>query len=226
MQEAIRTFGAAAAGVRMLSPDGGILRTVAVGGFDDALARPGGASTLDDDDAPTVAALASTWLFEEDQIQVETRHPAAARLPRAWPGLGALAALPLQLDERIVGVLGLRFLGTRDFPAAERNTLRAFARMAAMSLVRAGLHESEARRRAHADLLADVSATLDAELGPRRTDRPAPRAAGAAVGRRVRHHRAEAPTGGYRLPWRRRSPRSTACRPPRRPPGRRARTRA
>ncbi len=46
-----------------------------------------------------------------------------------------------------------------------RNTLRAFARMSAMSLVRAGLHESEARRRAHADLLADVSVTLDSELG-------------------------------------------------------------
>ena len=38
--EAIRTFGAAAAGVRLLAPDGATLRTVAVGGFDDALARP------------------------------------------------------------------------------------------------------------------------------------------------------------------------------------------
>ena len=165
VQEAIRTFGAAAAGVRMLSPDGGVLRTVAVGGFDDALARPGGASTLDDDDAPTVAALAGTALFAEDQVQVETRHPAAARLPRAWPGPrrpGSPAAAAGRADRRrprpaVPGHEGL--------PPAERNTLRAFARMAAMSLVRAGLHENEARRRAHADLLADVSATLDAELG-------------------------------------------------------------
>ncbi len=164
VREAIRTFGAAAAGVRLLAPDGATLRTVAVGGFDDALARPAGASALDEG-VPTVAALAGTALFAEDEAEVALRHPAAADLPRAWPGLGALAALPLQLDQRIVGVLGLRFQGARAFGPEERNTLRAFARMAAMSLVRAGLHESEARRRAHADLLADVSATLDAELG-------------------------------------------------------------
>ncbi len=164
VREAIRTFGAAAAGVRLLAPDGATLRTVAVGGFDDALARPAGVSAVDED-VPTVAALAGTALFAEDDVQVSLRHPAAAGLPLAWPGLGALAALPLQLDERIVGVLGLRFQGPRSFKPAERNTLRAFARMSAMSLVRAGLHESEARRRAHADLLADVSVTLDSELG-------------------------------------------------------------
>lgn len=164
VREAIRTFGAAAAGVRLLASDGTSLRTVAVGGFDDALARPAGVSARDED-VPTVAALAGSALFAEDDAQVALRHPAAARLPRAWPGLGALAALPLQLDERIVGVMGLRFQGARAFRPEERNTLRAFARMAAMSLVRAGLHESEARRRAHADLLADVSVTLDAEMG-------------------------------------------------------------
>ncbi|MGE0026384.1 MAG: SpoIIE family protein phosphatase [Thermoleophilia bacterium] len=164
VREAIRTFGAAAAGVRLLAPDGATLRTVAVGGFDDALARPGGASALDED-VPTVAALGGTALFAEDDAQLALRHPGAGGLPRAWPGLGALAALPLQLDERIVGVLGLRFQGPRAFRPDERNTLRAFARMAAMSLVRAGLHESEARRRAFADLLADVSVTLDTEMG-------------------------------------------------------------
>jgi anti-anti-sigma factor len=164
VSEAIRTFGAAAAGVRLLSPDGATLRTVAVGGFDDALSRPAGASAVDEE-VPTVAALGGTALFAEDGAQVTLRHPGAAGLPQAWPGLSALAALPLQLDDRIVGVLGLRFQGARAFRPEERNTLRAFARLAAMSLVRAGLHESEARRRAHADLLADVSVTLDAELG-------------------------------------------------------------
>ncbi|HTI34111.1 MAG TPA: SpoIIE family protein phosphatase, partial [Miltoncostaea sp.] len=163
VREAIRTFGAAAAGVRLLGLRGGTLKTIAVGGFDDALARPAGTSPLNEE-SPTVAALAGTALFAEDRAQVEALHPAAAALPDAWPGLGALAALPLQLDERIVGVLGLRFEGARAFRPAERNTLRAFARLAAMSLVRAGLHEREARRRAHADLLADVSATLTTEL--------------------------------------------------------------
>jgi anti-anti-sigma factor len=164
VREAILTFGAAAAGVRLLSPDGTSLRTVAVGGFDDPLARPGGVSSVDDD-VPTVAALAGTALFAEDATQVALRHPGTAGLPPAWPGLGALAALPLQLDDRVVGVLGLRFQGARAFRPEERNTLRALARLAALSLVRAGLHENEARRRAHADLLADVSATLDAEMG-------------------------------------------------------------
>jgi anti-anti-sigma factor len=164
VREAILTFGAAAAGVRLLSTDGTTLRTIAVGGFDDPLARPVGASAVDDD-VPTVAALEGAAIFAEDAEQIVLRHPGAAELPQAWPGLGALAALPLHLDDRIVGVLGLRFQGARSFSPGERNTLRALARMAAMSLVRANLHERETRRRAHADLLADVSVTLDAEMG-------------------------------------------------------------
>jgi len=164
VREAIVTFGAAAAGVRLLSSDGARLRTVAVGGFDDGLVRPAGVSGVDDD-VPTVAALAGTAIFAEDGAQVALLRPTAEHLPQAWPGLGALAALPLQADDRIVGVLGLRFQGPRSFRPEERNTLRALARLSAMSLMRAGLHENEARRRAHADLLADVSLTLDSEIG-------------------------------------------------------------
>ncbi len=164
VREALRAFDATSASVRLLDPDTRALETVAVGGFPDGLARPLGSSPLDEPSPTADAAREGRALYLSSAAGVQARYPGVDRVG-AWPARGALAALPLQAEDRAIGTLSLRFDRSRAFGADDREALEAFAGLAAQSAVRASLHEAEQRRRVGSDLLAEAGFALDADLG-------------------------------------------------------------
>ncbi|WP_217913625.1 SpoIIE family protein phosphatase [Miltoncostaea marina] len=165
--QALLAFAASSAGVRMISPSTGTLDTAAVAGFPDAAARPLGAAPLDARSPTTDCVRAHEPLFLASAAEVEERYPELAPPPATWRPHGALAAIPLSMEGRVIGVVGLRFEGARAFAPGDRESMAAFGRLAALSAARAQLQERDERRRAHTSLLAEVGLAIDADLGVR-----------------------------------------------------------
>ncbi len=100
-------------------------------------------------------------------VLVPTPEAYAARYPGRTPepaadGSAAWAAIPLLLDERVLGGLGLSFANERSFGEGDRALLRAVGALCAQALERARLYEAEresaARARARS---AELETLLD-----------------------------------------------------------------
>jgi PAS domain S-box-containing protein len=65
---------------------------------------------------------------------------------------GAFAAIPLAAANRVVGSVGVRFAGNRDWPEEDREFLRAIARQCTQALLQAELREAELGTRAELEL--------------------------------------------------------------------------
>ena len=103
-------------------------------------------------DVPNPAAdcyRTASPVFVEDRATLAARYPRLAELDGALGG-EALAALPLELEGRAVGVLGVGFDGPRRFPEAERAVALALASQCAQALERARLFVAERAARAEA----------------------------------------------------------------------------
>lgn len=94
------------------------------------------------------------------------RYPHLAELVRQ-NGVGAMAALPLWLDGRPIGALGLNFDAPRDFDEAERAFVNTLARLCSQSIERVRHVEAEQHARQRLELVAEagrlLSSTLDYE---------------------------------------------------------------
>ena len=95
----------------------------------------------------------------------------------AYPGLVAVtrrignracAAVPLEVDGRVLGALAFTFAHEREFTGADRAFLQAIARQCAQALERSRLYESERAARAEAEganrAKSDFLATMSHEL--------------------------------------------------------------
>jgi PAS domain S-box-containing protein len=85
------------------------------------------------------------------------RHLASAA--RAFPR-GASVALPLAVESRITGVLGIDFAEPVEFDAADRSVMLALAHQSAQALDRARLYEEEAALRTRAEHSAALLDTI------------------------------------------------------------------
>jgi anti-anti-sigma factor len=164
VREALRAFDATSASLRLLDADGRALTTVAWGGFPDALARPLDAAPVDGPSPTADAMRERRAVLLHARADVEARYPGVVPAD-AWPRREALAAIPLEVGERAIGVLGLRFGEPRAFREEDLGALETFARLAAESVARASLHEAEQRRGIDSALLAEAGFALDADLG-------------------------------------------------------------
>jgi PAS domain S-box-containing protein len=97
----------------------------------------------------TEAARSGEPGYYETPQAVWARYPHLAGLQS--PGDQALAALPLVLDRRTLGAIGLVFDQPRSFTEEDRRYLVGFARLCAQALDRAMLYESEAHARREAE---------------------------------------------------------------------------
>ena len=102
---------------------------------------------------------------------------------------GAWAALPLLVEDRLLGALTLSFPQPRDFSADDRVHLRAFADQCAQGLDRARAYEAESAARAQAErsarrlaALHTASTALAGALTPRRVAEAAMQTALPALG--------------------------------------------
>jgi anti-anti-sigma factor len=156
----LRAFGAASAGLRLASPDGGALETRAFAGVPDRSVGPDDPSPLD---AATPTALcarrgAPLLVLSGAELPAEAGGP---------DGGGALAAVPLRAEGRTVGVLALRLDPGARLGDDARRALHAFGGLVAQAVARAALHEAHERARERAAFLAAAGLTLDADLGVR-----------------------------------------------------------
>lgn len=108
------------------------------------------------------------WL--ESNRDWEERYPLLGSL-RPSTGSVASALLPLKVEGRVIGGMGLNFPEARQFSAEDRAFLLALARQCAQSLERARLYEAERRAREDAEaaqrrlaFLAGASAVLASSL--------------------------------------------------------------
>lgn len=96
------------------------------------------------------AARSVQGVYAERHEDVVRRYPVIAAA-RWTPGVEAIAALPMQLDGRVVGVLGLSWNRPQAFVEGERQFMQALARQCAQALDRARLYEAEQRARLEAE---------------------------------------------------------------------------
>lgn len=187
LTQVVDAMGASGGGVFERQPHGGALVLLETIGYRDAVRHR---HARLDADAPTPAAVAARLARP---VFVGTRaawDAAGYRAPIEGPvGVGdvaggdpqAWAALPLVLDDRVLGVLALTFVTPRAFAAAERAFMAAYARQCALALERANLLDAERAARADAEAaraaaeravsraerLQAVTAALSGALTPR-----------------------------------------------------------
>ena len=172
--------GASSGGVFERRADDGALVLLETIGYRDVVRRE---HAHLDADSPTPAAEAAR---QARPVLVGSRaawDAAGYRAPMEGPiGVGgapggeaaAWAALPLMVDDRVLGVLALTFVAPRTFDAAERAFMLAYARQCALALERARLLDAERAARADAEAargraerLQAVTAALSGALTPR-----------------------------------------------------------
>ncbi|MFO0581641.1 MAG: ATP-binding protein [Anaeromyxobacter sp.] len=155
LDDGLGAFGAAAGVVTLLDPqDGGQLRAVGWRGYPDAQVRAHQVLPLT---APLPIARAAAerraqWLGTDTERKA------------AYPGWDrgdlidavAWACLPLLVEDRCLGVVGLAFREEQTFPADLRDEMVSHIRKCAQALERVQLDEALARERLH------LSAILDA----------------------------------------------------------------
>ncbi|PYE53772.1 GAF domain-containing protein [Deinococcus yavapaiensis] len=154
-------LGAEVVVVALLDEDGEQMRSVAATGLDEGQQRRWSEFPLT---APVPIAVTAR---EGRAVFVPTREDARRDYPALLNAIHpheAWAALPLRVEDRTFGGLGLSFPTPRLFDEAERAFLHAVAAQAAQALERVRLLEAESRAREYGAFLTRASGELAASL--------------------------------------------------------------
>jgi GAF domain-containing protein len=100
--------------------------------------------------AGDVAETASP-LFVERHSDLEAAYPQLSALPARTGLHGALAYVPMLVDDQVLGILGVRFDQDREFSEAERGYLRSLAHQAGLAFERARAFAAEEAARHEAE---------------------------------------------------------------------------
>ncbi|MBK9711024.1 MAG: GAF domain-containing protein [Kouleothrix sp.] len=168
VEQSAAALEASAGLVSLLSPDGAGLEVIASVGYEAKLLESwrrfpiSAAVPLTDSVRSGEVVLVET---SEDRTSRYPRLAAVATQHRAW------ASLPLIVDGRVIGGMGLSFAEQRRFSAPERDFMLALARQCAQALDRARLYEAERAARAAVEaaqarlaFLAEASTALISSL--------------------------------------------------------------
>lgn len=168
LRGAIETLGIRAGAVALPTADGEALESIALIGYRPEVVERIGRIPLDARLPAADVARTRQPLFLGTDEALRERYPALPQDPDDRSE-GALAVLPLTVDERFVGVMWYRFSEARPFDADDRGVITALAQQCAQALERARLFASEREARTEAltgqqriALLAEASALLGA----------------------------------------------------------------
>ena len=146
----MRTLGAAAAAVAAPTPGGAALEVLDVRGYEPHLLKPQQRLSMDAPYAVTYAWRSHEPVFLASREQVQAAYPELLGVVADSP-FAAWAAVPLRIEERMLGILVLSFAEPRSLDPDERGFLLALGEVGAQAIDRARLYESEQRARAEAE---------------------------------------------------------------------------
>jgi PAS domain S-box-containing protein len=146
----VRALGASTGVVAFPVPDGASLAVACVGGQRPDTLRAGHLFGPDDPHPLAAAWRRGRPVGLGSAARGRAGEPEGAPSPAGSPP-GAWVAIPLVLDQRVLGVLGLDFDQPQDLDADERGFLLALAEVGAQAVDRARLYESQERARAEAE---------------------------------------------------------------------------
>ncbi len=157
----VSALGAATGGVIELAPRGDEMLLLGTVGYDAAATFRFARMSLD---APMPAR---DVVRTHQSVFIESRDEWAARFGEEPPVTAsdasrAWAAIPLLVEDRLLGVMVLGLDGPRAIPDDERRFMRTFADLCAQALERARLYEAEQAARALAERLQRITAALAA----------------------------------------------------------------
>jgi YD repeat-containing protein len=148
--EGVSVAGASAGSVMLLNAEGTALELMGSIGFPREAMRPWARVSID---APyPIAEAVRTGEPVFMSSEEEWRHRLAPHgLSPLRPDSRSWAAVPLVVEGRAIGVIGLSFPEARVLPEEEQAFLRALAHQCAQAIDRARLYESERAARGEAD---------------------------------------------------------------------------
>lgn len=152
-----QALGAQAGIVSLLSEDGQSLEVLETRGYPPEVLARWPSLTLDMPIPLAEAARSGQPLWVETQAEIAARFPA---LLEALPMIAAGAVIPLRIQQRVIGVLGVNFAEAHAFTEDDRVYLQVVAHQCAQALDRAWLYESEH----HAHLAAEEAVRMRDEL--------------------------------------------------------------
>jgi K+-sensing histidine kinase KdpD len=170
VDEGVAALGAQAGSLRTLSPDGSELVLLHRRGYP-LVALPQYQKLSIDMNTPLAeAARTGKAVFLSSVAEGAKRYPDAIQ-PQHTPWQGALAAIPLAIDGRVLGAVRMSFAEAREFSPADREFALTLAHQAAQALQRSRLYQAESEARALAErsqerlsFLSDASRTLHSSL--------------------------------------------------------------
>ncbi len=173
MAEGLLAVGAQAGSLTMLAPGSASLAVIRSVGYPEEMLSRWKEFALDAPVPIADAVRTGEPVLIEDAGEFRRRYPS---VPGSAAQQGAWAAIPLIVEGRPVGALGLSFDEAHSFNRAERAFLTVVAHHAAQALERARSYERERAARAEAEaaqerlaFLAQASAALDRSLDPETT---------------------------------------------------------
>ncbi|HEX5831819.1 MAG TPA: GAF domain-containing protein [Gemmatimonadaceae bacterium] len=159
--EGIAALGARAGSVGLVSEDGQAIEVVQATGYPPEVRDRFRRLPLQARFPLSDAVREARAIFLRDAAERDGRYPHRAGLHRRDAG-GPMAAVPLLVDGRAVGVLGLEFGDDHDLEDDDRAFILTLARQCTQAMERTRLHEAERRARAVIE-----AARLEAEAANR-----------------------------------------------------------
>ncbi|HEU4451521.1 MAG TPA: GAF domain-containing protein, partial [Longimicrobium sp.] len=149
IREGLSSLGAVAGWLVELTPEGDALEALRTRGYPDEVVERFRRFALDAPIPLADAVRAGEPVYLESVEERDRRYPHLREF--SVLGNGAWVSVPLLVEGRAVGGIGLTFREARAFGAELRAFILALARQSAMALERARLFEAEQRARAEAE---------------------------------------------------------------------------
>jgi PAS domain S-box-containing protein len=158
LEEAVGLLDASAGSLSVAVASGG-LEVLDPWGDPDGTPVAGRRGIVEPPEPVAEAYRTRTAVWVESPAAYARRYPERAAEHRALPE-GASAAVPLLVDDAIMGVLGLEFAAPVSLEPTERSLIQALAHECGQALGRARLYEEQARLRASAEKAAALIDTF------------------------------------------------------------------
>jgi PAS domain S-box-containing protein len=149
VHQAVAALQAQAGLVAVVSDDGDSLELVQAVGYSPEVLASWQRFSLDVPIPLTDAVRTGEPILLDSPAALAERYPQLATMAGS-PDPSSVAAIPLRVNGRAVGVLGLSFTALRAFPAEDHAFLLTLARQCALALERARLYAAERAARADA----------------------------------------------------------------------------